>query len=157
LLRRDALTRLIPILVVTSESRPAELARIRQLGASSVVSKPISMDGFVSEVARLCDGSAASQPPQSDGQPAANAITESSSSASARAASRSFRRFETTAPPRVPPAIRCADCDGMLAYQKSRVGGVTQRDAEQWDEFRCVDCHKIFEYRHRTRKLRAVI
>jgi DNA-directed RNA polymerase subunit RPC12/RpoP len=52
--------------------------------------------------------------------------------------------------------LRCISCDAELAYHKSRIGGVTQRDAEQWDEFRCPRCRGAFEYRHRTRKLRLV-
>jgi CheY-like chemotaxis protein len=150
LLRRDALTQSVPILVVTSETRPVALARIRQVGASAVLSKPISIGGLVSEVTRLCDGSVAEE----SAGPIEHAALDQGGSAKSR--SRTFRRFETTAPPKVPPAVRCTGCDRLLEYRKSRIGGVTQSNAEQWDEFRCPECAGGFEYRHRTRKLRLI-
>ena len=155
LLRRDALTRSVPILVVTSEIHPAQLARIRRLGASVVLSKPAPVDGLVSEVARLCADAAA--PPAAEQADSQSEKPDAiAASAAKTAATRSFRRFETTQPPAEPPALRCTSCDMDLDYQKSRIGGVTQRDAEQWDEFRCPRCHRAYEYRHRTRKLRPV-
>ena len=153
LLRRDAATRSIPILVVTSDVHPVQLARFRQVGANVILSKPVSVDALASEVARLCDDSAG---PTSTEQPdAASELRAAIARATQKAAAtRAFKRFDTTAPPAQPPALRCLSCDAELEYQKSRIGGVTQRDAEQWDEFRCPRCLGAFEYRHRTRKLR---
>ena len=143
LLRRDRATRFVPILILTSEGRPAELARLRLAGATSVLSKPFPLDGFRADVLRLVE---AVEPAAADA--AANAM------GSRRAASRTFRRFETTAPPHLPPVLHCRQCDRLLAYQRSKVGGVSQRSPEQWDQFRCPACDATFEYRHRTRRLR---
>jgi hypothetical protein len=67
-----------------------------------------------------------------------------------------FRRFDTSTPPHAVPFLVCPSCDRRLEYRKSRVGGVTSRFAEQWDEFICPATCGTFEYRHRTRKLRPV-
>lgn len=142
LLRRDSATRSVPILIVTSETRPAELTRLRQLGATQILSKPTPLDGFCSDVAGLCAGVVGCEP----AVPATGCV---------RAASRTFQRFDTTAPPNRPPALRCRECDRPLDYQKSRVGGVSRSHTEQWDHFRCGGCAGVFEYRHRTRKLRS--
>lgn len=155
LLRRDAVTRSMPILVVTSDVHPVRLARFRQVGANVILSKPASVEALTSEVARLCDDPAG--PTATAQADAAAQAPDAIASATAKtAATRAFRRFDTTAPPTQPPALRCLGCDAELEYQKSRIGGVTQRDAEQWDEFRCPRCRDAFEYRHRTRKLRLV-
>lgn len=153
-LRRDTATRSIPILVVTAEIHPVQLARIRRLGANVILSKPVPVDAFVSEVARLCDDPA--EPTTTQQADAGGEVPDVRTAAIKTAATRTFRRFETTEPPMRPPTLRCVSCDTALEYQKSRIGGVTQRDAEQWDEFRCLRCAAAFEYRHRTRKLRRV-
>jgi hypothetical protein len=67
---------------------------------------------------------------------------------------RAFQRFKTTTPPLEPPELVCPACDHKLQYQGSHLGGVSDRHPEQWDEFRCAACGP-FEYRQRTRKLRA--
>jgi CheY-like chemotaxis protein len=153
LLRRDAATRSMAILVVTSDVHPVQLARFRQVGANLILSKPVSVDAFTSEVARLCDDPAG--PPAAGQSDAAAGAADAIGSATPKtAATRAFKRFDTTLPPAQPPALRCLSCDTELEYHKSRIGGVTQRDAEQWDEFRCPRCLGAFEYRHRTRKLR---
>ena len=142
-LRRDRATRSVPILILTSEGRPAELARLRLAGATSVLSKPFPLDGFCAEVLRLSEGIA----PEMTDAPA-------NATGSGKAASRTFRRFDTTAPPHEPPVVHCRECDRLLDYQKSRVGGVSPSNPEQWDQFRCRGCAAAFEYRHRTRRLR---
>ena len=130
--------------MVTSESRSAELTRLRQLGATRVLSKPLPLEGFCSEVTRLCDGVASPDEPE---VPAVD---------TGKAACRAFQRFETTAPPRRPPVLHCLKCDWLLEYQKSRVGGVSSSNREQWDQLRCSGCAGTFDYRHRTKKLRHV-
>lgn len=151
-LRHDPLTRSMPILVVTSDIHPGLLARIKRLGAVAIVSKPAPMDHLVSEVARLCRDPASSASAD-DGSPTGG-VNEVAPGARKIAATRAFRRFVTTRPPARPPALSCLHCEVALDYLKSRIGGVRQRDAEQWDEFRCPRCQRTFEYRHRTRKLR---
>ena len=143
LLRRDDATHTLPILMVTSESRPAELTRLRHMGATHILSKPLALDGFSPEVQRLCEG----VDPGPTGIPAPGCV---------QAKSRNFRRFDTTTPPQLPPGLRCRACDQPLDYQRSRVGGVSQNNPEQWDRFRCPQCSGHYEYRHRTKTVRAV-
>lgn len=152
IVRSDRQTQSVPILVVTSESGPIELTRLRLLGATTVIVKPVAIDSFVSTVAELCHGATEPAPgstdsASSDAPPEAEVL---------RSASRNYRRFETTQPPAPPPALRCRACDVALEYRKSRIGGVSRREPEQWDEFRCPQCTVTFEYRHRTRSLRVV-
>lgn len=144
LLRHDGATRDLAILFVTSESRPAELTRLRHLGATGILSKPVLIDTLCEAVTRLCDGTLA---PPADGE---------SLEVTKQPASRRYRRFETTTPPHAPPALNCGVCDRVMHYQNSRVGGVSPSAMEQWDRFRCPQCAGVFEYRHRTRKLRPV-
>src|SRR5207302_9763663 len=53
ILRRDTLTRFVPIVVVTSEVRPIALERAQRAGADSVLTKPTSLDVIRVEVQRL--------------------------------------------------------------------------------------------------------
>jgi hypothetical protein len=64
------------------------------------------------------------------------------------------QRVITTTPSIPTPDLWCPRCDRPLDYQRSFVGGVSQRQLEQWDEFECPSKCGVFEYRHRTRKLR---
>ena len=52
-LRRDSTTRTVLILVVTTETRPAELDRARAAGADAVLVKPVSPDALLNEMQRL--------------------------------------------------------------------------------------------------------
>jgi two-component system chemotaxis response regulator CheY len=53
LLRRDSTTRAVLILVVTTETRPAELGRARAAGADAVLVKPVTPDALLHEIQRL--------------------------------------------------------------------------------------------------------
>ena len=75
---------------------------------------------------------------------------------SRRIMARALDRYETDKPPALPPSLRCPRCDQRLEYLKSFVGGVNARQTEQWDAFRCAGGCGDFEYRQRTRKLRAL-
>jgi len=154
LLRRDPLTRSVPIVVITADVRTAELVAVARLGAITVLSKPVSLDALSATVERVREEPA--PPPHQ-----AIASTELDVDAPVKTAphsiaTRSFRRFETTAPATLPPPLRCPECDRLLEFRKSRIGGVTRRNAEQWDEFSCPECSGAFEYRHRTKKLRLI-
>jgi hypothetical protein len=70
--------------------------------------------------------------------------------------SRLHERHDTTSPPLPPPALICPQCDQLLAYQHSHIGGVSARHAEQWDYYECPTGCGMFQYRERTRKLRKV-
>jgi hypothetical protein len=70
--------------------------------------------------------------------------------------SRTHLRGETDLPPSSPPDLICPDCDRPLEYKSSQVGGVSERNAEQWDYFSCTAGCGMFQYRQRTRKVRKV-
>ena len=153
----------MPILVVTSETRPTELKRMRLVGADAVLIKPAAPDALVLEVRNLL----ADEPRNVTRAPAA-APAEVSVSRRADAdhlahpdkltrsvLSKSHVRFTTATPPLSPPALHCPVCDRELTYERSHIGGVSERHAEQWDYYSCSSCGP-FQYRQRTRKLRRV-
>jgi CheY-like chemotaxis protein len=148
ILRRDLATRSVPILVVTAEARSTELNRIWRAGANAVLVKPTLPDALLCEVRRLMthadtDAAAPSEPP--------NVSSEHDRTVRAK----SHPRFRTTTPPKVPPALTCPSCDVSLIYAHSHVGGVSDRQREQWDYYLCPTCG-TFQYRQRTRKLRRI-
>jgi len=144
-LRRDSLTKAVPIVVVTAESRPSEVDRARAAGADVVLIKPVTHDALLREVERLLE-----QPTPRRGSP-----EPSTQSASRRTLLKNrFARVTTTTPPRQPPNLWCPSCDRPLTYQRSFIGGVTEQHAEQWDEYTCASSCGCFEYRHRTRTVR---
>ncbi len=161
ILRRDAATRAVPILIVTGESCPTELARIRQLGADGVLVKPLTPDAIVSEAQRLMARARDPRQPAMTGCVRAAAACERSDEFTKRSETRrtmlskSHRRFTTTTPPIAPPTLMCPSCDGSLKYEHSHIGGVSDRHAEQWDYYTCSTCGS-FQYRQRTRKIRRV-
>jgi hypothetical protein len=66
-------------------------------------------------------------------------------------------RGDTVAPPTEPPSLVCPECDRLLRYRRSHIGGVSSRYSEQWDYFECEAGCGSFQYRQRTRKLRKVV
>jgi len=140
LLRQDVMTRGVPVLVVTTESREPELTRARDAGADGVLIKPVTPEELLREVQRLLR-----QTPEMDRSP---------ETAPNRQRPRTHASVVTTTPPTPPPSLRCPTCDGPLNYEQSHVGGV-RNSAEQWDTFICSRCG-LFEYRQRTRKLRKL-
>ena len=143
-LRRDLVTRSVPILVVTSESRKPEIDRARDAGADSVLIKPISPGDLLAEVQRLIHSrrQISHEPPATP--------------APRRRMLNAHARFSTSNPPIAPPTLCCPACGVTLTYQHSHVGGVSQKHAEQWDRFECPRECGSFEYRVRTRKLRKL-
>jgi CheY-like chemotaxis protein len=146
ILRRDAATRSLPIMVVTTETRMTEVARARRAGATTILHKPPLFHSILDEARRLCTGSI----PESADANSTGSADAAEEPTGARRHSKSFRRFETSTPPHAAPVLVCPSCDRRLQYRKSRVGGVTNRFAEQWDEFVCPGTCGTFEYRHRT-------
>jgi PleD family two-component response regulator len=53
LLRRDTRTADVPILVVTTETRPAQIDRARKAGANVVLIKPTGIENILNEMRRL--------------------------------------------------------------------------------------------------------
>ena len=159
ILRRDRATADIPILVLTA-APPDDMDRARRAGADIVVATPTTPDHIVSLSRRLID-----EVKDLRGQAAATAAAPSEISESALADRGERRRTVlvkahsrfTTTTPATPPASRiCPLCDRPLAYDRSHIGGVSDRQREQWDYYMCNSCG-AFQYRHRTRKLRRVV
>jgi CheY-like chemotaxis protein len=159
ILRRDAATRSVPILVVTTEVRPTELNRIRQAGADATLVKPTLPGAMVHAMERLITHADRRQEAPADKRSvtaprerSVNLITSPTG-----VLSKSHARYTTLTPPTPPPELVCPSCDGALRYERSQVGGVSERHAEQWDYYVCAGSScGAFQYRQRTRKLRHV-
>ena len=163
LLRRDLATRAIPIVLVTSDAMARELEHARTSGATSVMIKPCPPDILLTEALRLLEVSRAPRDCSAvarDRETAALAASErqvpQSDQRPRHRLSRAHLRGETDLPPAPPPHLICPDCDRPLDYKSSQVGGVSVRNAEQWDYFICGAGCGTFQYRQRTRKVRKV-
>lgn len=159
LLRSDPVTHDVPIVVLTADAYPARLERARKAGADSVLVKPCLPEELQRELLRLSDQSLSLRA-RSDATRAKAALQLSRSAEllthGRHTLVRAHARFETTSPPLVPPALRCPSCDHTLQYERSHIGGVSDRHSEQWDYYICPASCGTFQYRHRTRKLRRV-
>ena len=160
LLRRDRTTAHVPILVVTTETRPDEIDRALKAGADVVLIKPATIESILNEMRRLLADS--TDLGERGTATSANAATQRDESANRparskhhRPLSKLFSRLTTTTPPASPPALRCPSCDRPLRYERSEIGGVSRRHLEQWDYYACATCGK-FQHRQRTGKLRSV-
>jgi CheY-like chemotaxis protein len=160
LLRRDPLTADVPILVVTADY-PAE--RAERIGVDALLLKPTAPDSLVSEARRLLATPRALYSPSglARGYPAADqeqSVDRLAPSRTQRGISfaKAHQRFTTTTPPKSPPALSCPSCDRALKYEKSHVGGVSDRHPEQWDYFVCRSGCGVFQYRQRTRRVRRL-
>jgi len=140
-LKRDVVTRSVPVVVVTAESAEEAVERARKAGADAVLIKPVSPEALLREVQRLLNQT----PPEVD-RPTRDTASHRRSAAAHAVA--------TTTPPAVPPTLICPLCDRHLTYEFSYVGGV-RNTPEQWDMLACATCGR-FEFRHRTRHLRAI-
>jgi hypothetical protein len=147
-LRRDSMTSSVPILVVTTETRPTELDRARDAGADSVLTKPVSLDALLQEIRRLL---------RSRERPNASATTAHESSESHTSLVKAHLPLETKSPPAKPPDLVCPSCDAPLVYKHSHIGGISSRQPEQWDHYTCPASCGTFEYRQRTCRLRCVV
>lgn len=142
LLKGDAATAALRIVAITSEGAPEHLQRFRERGADVVFVKPVQIESLASSIFGRSDG-------------ASGVGVDSPAPARSRARARLHERYVSTTPPEPPPHLRCPQCDGLLQYDHSHVGGVSERHPEQWDYFTCA-AHGAFQYRHRTRRLRPV-
>jgi CheY-like chemotaxis protein len=148
-LRNDAATRSIPILVVTSETRLQMLERARMAGVDAILHKPVTPDMLVDEIRRLLEQ--AQRAPTSANLP--SPLVEPARKR--RSLVKAHLQMRTTTPPTQPPPLICPECQRALKYEHSHIGGVSHRQAEQWDTYVCKTCGG-FEYRQRTRKLRQL-
>ncbi|OLC82344.1 MAG: hypothetical protein AUH72_06995 [Acidobacteria bacterium 13_1_40CM_4_65_8] len=164
LLRRDDATRTIPIVVVTGDAFETDVRRAQEAGADAVLIKPCLPEMLLKEIHRVLDLSAALRE-------RARVTREKLHTQLARSETllqrtrenirrtmliRAHDRRDTTAPPLAPPALVCPACDQALRYQRSHIGGVSERHSEQWDYYECSTACGTYQYRQRTRKLRKV-
>jgi CheY-like chemotaxis protein len=163
ILRRDVATRSTPIVLVTSAGHAPDLERARVAGATTVLVKPCLPDALLAaadaliEQSRLLRARSAEACRKIPRQLADSArLLEQSQAAARRIMSRTHQRGETDVPPAAPPPLICPSCDRALDYKSSQLGGVSARNAEQWDYFVCSTGCGTFQYRQRTRKLRRV-
>ena len=162
LLRNDAATQAIPIVVVTGDALASDGKLAEAAGADAVLVKPCLPEQLAEEIDRVLVRSrelrVRGRAVQNDisAQVARSNELISRSQAKVRRVmmSRTHQRHDTTGPPAPPPALVCPDCDRPMRYVKSHIGGVSERQREQWDYYECV-CG-TFQYRQRTRKVRRV-
>lgn len=160
ILRRDPLTAAVPILVVTSADG-AE--RADGIHVDALLRKPAGPERLVQEAQRLLatpralraaslvrPAVATSYQRESADRLAATNTHRTLSRAKAR------QRFTTASPPKSPPVLSCPSCQRTLKYERSHVGGVSDRHPEQWDYFVCSGGCGTFQYRQRTRRIRRV-
>jgi DNA-binding response OmpR family regulator len=159
ILRYDTATSRVPILVVTGETDPVAFLRARRAGVDTIISKPTEIATVLHEIRRLLARSRVlrqrSQMLRARADDQQGKSEELRHRADRLVLSKALHRYQTTEPPTAPPHLRCPSCDGELTYLLSHVGGVNERNLEQWDDFTCAACGR-FQYRHRTRVLRAM-
>src|SRR5262245_19985316 len=145
LLRHDPATRTIPILFVTADAYPQDLARARRAGADSILIKPCLPEQLLCEMQRLVRHSQDLRQRSESVRTRATDEIERAQLALQKAdalqrrctLSRAHQRLVTTYPAAAPPALICPACDHLLVYQRSHIGGVSARHSEQWDYYEC--------------------
>jgi CheY-like chemotaxis protein len=165
ILRADEQTRSIPIVLVTGDAFPQDTKRAEAFGPDAVLVKPCLPERLAQEIRRVLAMSREVQVRARDARQKAalplskaDATLDRSGDSIRRViASRTFQRMSTTSPPLAPLTLVCPNCDRPLHYLRSHLGGVSARQAEQWDYFECPAGCGNFQYRHRTRKLRRVM
>jgi CheY-like chemotaxis protein len=164
LLRRDAVTERIRRVVVTGDAYPTNIAEAKAAGADAVLTKPCLPETLLAEVQRLLAASVALRERGASIRArvadqmsrAQDALRRSEATARKLNLKESHLRGQTTVPPRTPPELICPGCDTPLHYQRSHIGGVSSKHAEQWDYFKCNRGCGTFQYRSRTRAIRKV-
>jgi CheY-like chemotaxis protein len=151
LLRADPITRETPIIMIAGA--PFDADGVRRAGADHVLDRGCTVEAVVTAARELLDRQWTE----------ASRNLEAATLADATGArlrdrrgfgARSMRREQTSNPPRTPPPLICPVCQAALVYRHSHTGGVNARAPEQWDYYECPACGP-YQYRHRTRKLKA--
>jgi CheY-like chemotaxis protein len=166
ILKRDLATREVPVVMVTGGDDGAgiDMQRAKTAGADAVLIKPCLPDVLQVEIHRVL---ACSRDLRSRAMVTREKLHEqlarsekllTRSRENVRTAlSHAYDRHDTTTPPVSPPVLICPRCDQPLMYQRSHIGGVSARHAEQWDYFECAGGCGTFQFRERTRKLKRVL
>jgi two-component system cell cycle response regulator DivK len=163
LLRRDTATASTPIVVVTADGYPPDVKRAYGAGADLVLVKPCLPQVLLDEMRRLVARSKELKE-QSQRLRARAALTMARTrdiqarvdSGRRKPYCKAFDRHFTSTPEQAPPALLCPECDQPLVYQRSHIGGVSERNREQWDYYECPSGCGSFQHRQRTRKLRKI-
>ena len=162
LLRQDAATRGIPIVMVTGETFANDLQRAENAGADAVLAKPCRPETLFAEIQRLVvlsaelrERSRAARERMHDQLTRSGTLLDRARTRRTMLSS-AHTRHDTTTPPIAPPALLCPECAQSLRYVRSHIGGVSALNSEQWDYFECTSGCGTFQYRTRTRKLRRV-
>ena len=139
---------------------------LRACGADTVLVKPCLPDALLQEMRQILlarrsgtKSDAVEALPASGAQhtPRLQGLAERSPQPIPKASlSKAHHRRDTMSPPIPPPALLCPNCDHPLSYQRSHIGGVSEKHSEQWDYFECLTGCGQFQFRQRTRKLRRV-
>src|SRR5262249_3514542 len=162
ILRTDRVTERVPILIVTSDTRPSAAAEARRLGVDAMLVKPTPACAVLLEMQRLLARS--TELGNRSATARATAVAQLQKAADPFGERRAKRvtlphahdRALTSTPPMPPPELVCPGCDRFLTYTYSQVGGVSARYAEQWDYYTCGSACGTFQYRQRTRTLRRL-
>lgn len=162
-IRSDAQTEHLPILIVTGESRTEYLASAMNAGATSVLVKPAPLDTIVQTAAELIESSRtlrehveASRRALAAERRKSEEVRLDARTLITRSRARAYRRYSTTTPDSPSPALSCSRCGSPLAFETAYYGGVNVGMSERWDFLRCTTCRTRYEYRFRTRSLRAI-
>lgn len=164
LLRSDPITRPIPIVVVTADAFAQGIASAETAGADVVLVKPCLPERLASEIDRVlaqshalrARGEAARQTFSAQQAASRSLIARSQRPGGRVRMSHIHQRCDTKSPPIAPPTLVCPTCDRALRYVKSHIGGVSDRNHEQWDYFECPQGCGTFQHRPRTRRIRQV-
>lgn len=141
LLRQDAAARDIAVLMIVADADAANVVRVKQCGASAMVTTTATMETVVAEGRRVFVEA------QSVVQP------ESAAHAQEVATPPAERRPPSTDHP-TPVRLMCPSCRRPLDFESTHIGG-TGREVDRWDRLVCNGggCGD-FEYSYRTRTLR---
>ena len=165
LLRQDVATSAIPVVFVTGDAYASDVEQATDAGADVVLTKPCTPDQLLAEIRRLILAStdpvdqavASRQSTVERLEEADEVLSRAVDTPRRHTLKKAHRRGDTLNPPQPPPSLVCPLCDRPLSYQRSHVGGVSSKHAEQWDYFECGRGCGTFQYRARTRKLRKVV
>jgi DNA-binding response OmpR family regulator len=161
-IRHDPATTRMAIVVVTGGGYVADLKRARQAGADTILVKPCLPEALLAEIQKaIARSKELRQHSDSARSKAAQRAPSQKIPATIRtgtrhALSHTFSRHDTITPPMQPPSLLCPTCDRPLFYQRSHIGGVSERSPEQWDYYECLEGCGTFQYRQRTKKRRKV-